>query len=264
MPGGGKLPRSRIAQTRNGRVSYCLSGEGSPAIVLLAGAGVTLEGWRFLYPEIETLGTVFGFNRFGLKGSDAPRRPQSGAFVVDLLRELLAQVSLAPPYLLVGHSLGGLYANLFARLHPADTAGVLLLEATHPDDHAVVGQHETLLARALSKVLALPQVVFRRNLHAELDWLSQTVREIEASGPFPLVPLTVVTGGNSPPNWLLSPAAAGAKRAHQQELARLSPLGRQVVAQHSGHFPQLTQPQLVLRELRELIHRAREAQHVGG
>ena len=63
----------------------------------------------------------------------------------------------------------------------------------------------------------------------------------------------MVTGGLTPRAWLMSPAAVGARRANQQALARLSPLGEQVVAQRSGHFPQLTEPRLVLRVLRDLV-----------
>jgi pimeloyl-ACP methyl ester carboxylesterase len=82
-------------------------------------------------------------------------------------------------------------------------------------------------------------------------------QEIAAAGAFPEVPLRVVTGGLTPKSWLLSPGAIGAKRAHQQELARLSPLGEQVIAQKSGHFPQLTEPALVLQVLQELVEEAR-------
>jgi pimeloyl-ACP methyl ester carboxylesterase len=67
----------------------------------------------------------------------------------------------------------------------------------------------------------------------------------------------VVTGGLTPRTWQVSPGAVGAKRAHQQELARLSPLGEQVIAQKSGHFPQLSEPGLVLDVLRELAQATR-------
>jgi len=83
--------------------------------------------------------------------------------------------------------------------------------------------------------------------------VEDTVREIASAGDFPGVPVRVITGGLTPKAWLMSPGAVGAKRANQQALARLSPLGEQVIAQRSGHFPQLTEPWLVLRELRELV-----------
>lgn len=252
----GRLPDRCKLQTRSGALEYVVSGNGRPAIVLLNGAGVTLEGWRALYPGIEQLATVFAWNRFGLKGSDSPRRAQTGAVVVASLRELLAYAGLQPPYVLVGHSLGGLYANLFARLYPGEVAGVVFLEATHPRDHEVLQQHETQLTRALSKLFSLPQWLFRANVHAEIEWVGETVDELAAAGPFPPVPVTVITGGASPPKWLMSPAALQARRDHQQDLARLSQNGEQVIAAKSGHFPQLTEPRLVLDVLQGLVSRA--------
>lgn len=252
----GNLPMRQKLQTRAGALEYVVSGAGPATIVLLNGAGVTLEGWRALYPGIERLGAVFAWNRFGVKGSDAPRLAQTGAVVVASLRELLAYAGLKPPYVLVGHSLGGLYANLFTRLYPQEAAAVLFLEATHPRDREVLQQHETQLTRALTKVFSLPQWLFKANVHSEIDAMDHTVAEIAAAGPFPAIPVAVVTGGATPPKWLMSPAALQARRDHQRELAQLSPKGEQVIAPKSGHFPQLTEPQLVLDVLRRLASQA--------
>jgi pimeloyl-ACP methyl ester carboxylesterase len=249
----GPLPARQKLQTRSGALEYVVSGSGRPAIVLLNGAGVTLEGWRALYPAIEGMGTVFAWNRFGVKGSDAPRLAQTGAVVVASLRELLAYAGVEPPYVLVGHSLGGLYANLFARLYPNEVDAVLFLEATHPGDQEVLQQHETQLARALGKVFSLPQWLFRANVHAEIEWVAQTVKEVEGAGAFPPVPVAVITGGSNPPKWLMSPAALQARREHQRDLVRLSPHAEQVIAGKSGHFPQLTEPGLVLDVLQRLV-----------
>ncbi len=76
------------------------------------------------------------------------------------------------------------------------------------------------------------------------------------TGPLPPVPVAVVTGGMDPPKSLLSPEAVQARRERQLALARLSPQGEHVVAQRSGHFPQRSEPELVLDVLRRLIERA--------
>jgi pimeloyl-ACP methyl ester carboxylesterase len=233
-----------------------VSGSGSPTIVLLNGAGVTLEGWRGLYPAIEQIGTVFAWNRFGVRGSDAPRLAQTGAVVIASLRELLAYAGLQPRYVLVAHSLGALYANLFARLYPQEISAVLFLEATHPRDQEALSPHEGQLTRALTKVLSLPQWLFRANLHSEIEAMGHVVDEIASAGPFPDIPVVVVSGGANPPKWLASPAALRVRRLHQQELARLSPDSEQIVAAGSGHFPQLSEPGLVLDVLRRLVTRA--------
>lgn len=248
-----RLPPIRALQTRSGRLSYILSGRGPAHMVLFSGAGMTLQGWERLYPPIERVGKVLGWNRFGLQGSDPARQRPTGAVVLGALRELLGYAGLAPPYVLVAHSLGGLYANLFARLHPQDVAGVLFVEATHPLDHAVLKKHEGPMERSLAKLLAVPDVFVRPNLHAELACVEDTVRQIEAAGEFPPVPVRVVTGGLTPRAWMMSPAAVGGRRANQQALARLSLLGEQAIAHRSGHFPQMTEPALVLRVLRELL-----------
>ena len=258
----GVLPPIRALQTRSGRLSYVLSGSGTPPIVLFSGAGVSLQGWEPLYPAIEKLGTVLGWNRFGLQGSDAPPQRQTGTVVLGSLRELLGYSGLEAPYVLVAHSLGGLFANLFARLWPEQVAGVLFLEATHPDDREVLQKHEEQLVQALGKLLTLPEVFFRPNVQRELACVEDTVHEIASAGPFPEVPVRVITGGLTPRGARMSPGALGAKRANQQALARLSPLGEQVIAQKSGHFPQRTEPGLVLGVLRGLVEASRRIEQV--
>jgi pimeloyl-ACP methyl ester carboxylesterase len=251
------LPQRRKLQTRAGLLEYTLSGTGDASLVLMNGAGLTLAGWQALYPDIERLGRVFAWNRFGLQGSDEPPPVQRGALVVASLRELMAYAGLEPPYVLVGHSLGGLFANLFARLHPAEVAGVLFLEATHPRDEATLPRDRAKLAQGLSKVQGEPAGDFEANLHAEIDAAGETVQEVEAAGPFPPVPVAVITGGIDPPPSLLPPDAAQGRRAHQLALARLSPDTEHVVAEGSGHFPQRSEPHLVLDVLERLLQRVR-------
>jgi pimeloyl-ACP methyl ester carboxylesterase len=253
----GDLPPLAQMQTRCGVLEYAVVGEGAPAVVLFNGAGVTLAGWRALYPRITTLAPVLAWNRFGLIGSNSADRLQSGALVTASVRELLGYTQLEPPYVLVGHSLGGLYANLFARLHPDEVAGVLMLEATHPRDREVLRMDETHLVRSLRKVLSLPEGLFADNLHSEVEAVDHVVREIESAGKFPDVPVTVITGGMPPPKWIMSEEALEARLSHQRELAMLSSQGRHVLAKKSGHFPQLSEPGVVLDALAEILVRAR-------
>lgn len=253
----GRLPRKRKRQVPAGTLEHVLSGHGPATLVLFNGSGVTLEGWARLYPGIERLGRVLAFNRFGVGGSSAPAQPQTGSTVLQATRDLLDTLALPPPYVLVGHSLGGLYANLFARRFSTEVAGVVLVEATHPADRGSLQGHEGHLAKVLAKLLSVPQSLFRANLHSELDWLEVAAREVEEAGPFPAVPLAVVSGGKEPPRWLVPPATLRLRRQHQKELAQLSPQGMHVIARRSGHFPQLTQPRLVLDAIRSVVEQSR-------
>ncbi|GIV97106.1 MAG: alpha/beta hydrolase [Herpetosiphonaceae bacterium] len=234
-------------------LEYITSGAGHPILVLVNGAGGPLEGWYKIYPALERMGTVFAYNRPGTGGSTAPHVPQTGNVVVTMLRALLEEAGLSPPYLLVGHSLGGLYVNLFARCFPHDVAGVVLLDAAAPDDVALQTTHQTLLHRVINGLLALLPNNAAHASNSESAWVTETIQQIAAAGPFPDVPLLVVTGGKAPPRWLASQTALQLRQQNQQALARLSRHGRQIIAGRSGHFPQFTEPDLVIEAIRTVI-----------
>lgn len=242
------LPATRRAQLDDGTVEYLLAGEGAPAVALLSGLGVPLQGWALVVAELARDTTVFAHNRLGLGASSAPRRPQTGTAIVDVLRATLAAAALEPPYVVVGHALGGLYANLYARLYPHEIAGVVLLEATHPDDEPLE-RHFRFLPRPLTRVL-MATTVTERGRNAELRQLAQTTREIAAAGPFPAVPLAVVSGAKRPSKWAMATARVATHAARQWQLVSLSPLGRQVIAPASGHFPQASDPGVVVEAIR--------------
>lgn len=77
------LPRRQTLRATAGRVEYVLSGSGRCTLVLLSGAGVTLEGWGRRYPDTEGIGRVVAWNRFGAGASSGPALPQTGTTVVD-------------------------------------------------------------------------------------------------------------------------------------------------------------------------------------
>ena len=153
--------------------------------------------------------------------------------------------------MLVGHSLGGLYVELFARLHPDEIAGVVLVEAASPEEAMdpprpgftarMIGAAMTVLDRARGRPRGLDEV----------DHVAETVRQIATAPPFPDVPLVVVTGGQR--MRMVPEAAFAAHQAEQRGRTMLSPQGRQVIAAGSGHFPQLHEPEVVVAAIREVV-----------
>lgn len=240
----------RIAIVRGSRFQYVVAGEGSPVIVFLNGARMPLDSWFRVLPEVARLGTTFAYDRPGTGRSDPWPGEQSGTTIVETLRDALEEAGLRPPYILVGHSLGGLYANLFARIHPDEVAGVVLVDSASAGD-VLHGPPAGSLARAINAVVAILDRVRGRRGAGELDSVEETIGQIDDAPAFPPIPLVVITGGRRMP--LVPASAFQAHVEHQRELVGLSPLGRQVIGRSSGHFPQLDEPALVIEAIRDLI-----------
>lgn len=105
-------------------------------IVFESGLRGDVDGWAGvltgLAPAVQQGWSLFAYNRPGIGRSEPTERPRDGRQVVADLRELLRQQGLKPPFLLVGHSLGGLYQQLFARTYPGEVCGLVLVDAVYP------------------------------------------------------------------------------------------------------------------------------------
>ncbi|MCX2731896.1 alpha/beta hydrolase [Saccharopolyspora sp. NFXS83] len=126
-------PRGELFDVSGGAMLLHRSGTGDPPVVFLAGGGMSgLYYWN-VHDLVAEFTTSVIHDRLGLGWSDAVDLPRSGAQVTDDLRELLRAAAVPGPYLLVGHSLGGLHARLYAKRFPAEVAGLVLLDPTHED-----------------------------------------------------------------------------------------------------------------------------------
>ncbi|HEV7807690.1 MAG TPA: alpha/beta hydrolase [Solirubrobacteraceae bacterium] len=242
------LPKTSTTLLAGGPVEYVRAGDGKPAVVLIAGFGMPIEGWALVLPQLAQISTVLAYNRRGCGASAEPQQSQTGAVVVDTLRELLDAAAVVPPYVLVGHGLGGLHANLLARRFPHEVAGVVLLEPVHPDD-----DFDERRLRFLPRSYRPGASRRGTRRHHELHFLAETAREIEQAGPFPDVPLTVVSGSRTPPRLTTSPQQASRHAARQRQLVALSARGTHVFAPATGQFPQVTDPEIVVGAVREVV-----------
>jgi pimeloyl-ACP methyl ester carboxylesterase len=114
-------------------VYYDCTGTGSPTVVLDAGSPETSAAWRWVQPAIARVTRVCSYDRAGL-GQSAPApegMPRSALTQARELHELLARAGVAGPYVVVGHSWGGLIAQVFAHTYPRVVAGAVLLDATN-------------------------------------------------------------------------------------------------------------------------------------
>jgi pimeloyl-ACP methyl ester carboxylesterase len=116
------------------RLHLVCSGAGSPAVIMDAALGGSSISWSLVQPEIATLTRACSYDRAGFGWSDAGPMPRTAGRVADELHALLEAAGVSPPFLLVGHSFGGLVMRIFADRYRSEVAGLVLVDPAHPED----------------------------------------------------------------------------------------------------------------------------------
>lgn len=111
-------------------------GTGSPAVVFDAALGASSLSWALVQPEIARHTLTLSYDRAGLGRSQRGPAPRTASRIVDELRVLLDRCRIAPPFILVGHSFGGMTARLFAARYRTEMAGLVLVDAPDPREWA--------------------------------------------------------------------------------------------------------------------------------
>jgi pimeloyl-ACP methyl ester carboxylesterase len=114
------------------RLHITCTGSGSPTVVLIGGAGELSAAWGWIAPAVARDTRVCIYDRAGRGWSERGAGPQDGIALAHDLHALLDGASVTGPIVLAGHSFGGLYARVYAEQYPAQVAGMVLLDATHP------------------------------------------------------------------------------------------------------------------------------------
>jgi pimeloyl-ACP methyl ester carboxylesterase len=241
-------------------------GEGEPTVILESGLGETTDNWSLVQPQVAEFSRVCTYDRAGLGQSDPGPTPRTSRTVVDELRALLERAHVQGPYVLAGHSIGGLHALLFAYEYPQEVAGLVLVDSSHydsfwrmegalppetPDENEAVHNWRMMMRAVMMDPMFNPE---------GLD-LPQTNAQLRFRGSLGDFPLVVLTAGNKqrpdfPPEMHARLEAEWLEL--QKDLAALSSAGRHVVAQESGHYIQKDQPDLVVDAIRQIVEAVRE------
>lgn len=134
---GAESPGPHAVDVGGRTLQVLRQGKGTPVVVIEAGMGeppLESGSWQRVVGDLSKDHEVVLYNRAGLGGSDpAPQLPRSSKDVASDLHRLLERLKLKGPFLLVGHSFGGLHLRVFASEYPDDVAALVLVDATHPD-----------------------------------------------------------------------------------------------------------------------------------
>ena len=223
-----------------------ISGHGPRTVVLAPGLGDTLDVWNTVQPLITDHCTrTIAYSRAGYPGSDSAAGARDAATIVAELRAELKRRGIRPPYVLVGHSLGGLYMQYFARQFPQEVAGLVLVDSTHWNQQLQLGlQGAGSNGRQLT-VLSMPWIV-----HRELNDSALAGEQVHDSPPAGSVP-TIVLSRTRPLHGETPQSRVEA--AHlQDDIAASFPAARHLNVDASGHYIQRDRPEVVVAAAREL------------
>ncbi len=111
---------------------YCV-GKGSPTVILEALSGGFSSYWAWVQPEVAKQVRVCTYDRAGFGWSESDSEPESPQRTAHNLHTLLTNAGIEGPFVMVGHSKGGIYVREYAALYPRDVVGLVLLDSSHPD-----------------------------------------------------------------------------------------------------------------------------------
>jgi pimeloyl-ACP methyl ester carboxylesterase len=268
------------------------AGEGSPAVILESGLGDTYISWHKVQPQIAQFTRVCSYDRAGIGYSDSSSRPRTSKVIAEELHALLRAAAIAPPYVLVGHSMGGYTVRLYASLYRNEVAGMVLVDASHPDQEnrfppELKSMEGTWMREAEFLAYTTPfgiprlmglcddeptQRAAECNWHtaregvAELKAFPESAAQTAATSSLGDMPIAVLSHDPDKPSSELPPDVAkptnDAWEKMQEELSHLSTRGTHVIAKNSAHYIQIDRPDVVIEAVRNVVEQARGAQPV--
>jgi pimeloyl-ACP methyl ester carboxylesterase len=265
---------------------YCI-GNGEPTVILDSGLSDSWLSWHSVQPEVSQFTQVCSYDRAGLGWSDSSPRTRTSKVFAEELHTLLQHAEISPPYVLVGHSMGGYDVRMFASLYRQEVVGMVLVDATHPDvfenlpkikqlttdwcrslkwkeyetffgiarlRHSCGNSHED--SPAMRRTIECREDSVQETRAECLSVTGESAAEVRATGELGNLPLVVLSEDPEKNN---KEFVAAFERG-QAQLAGLSNRSEHVTAKNSGHQIQLERPDLVIQAVRNVIERLRSPQ----
>jgi pimeloyl-ACP methyl ester carboxylesterase len=131
-------------------------GHGSPAVILEAGNLGMSADWIKIQQQVAGTTRVCSYDRAGMGWSESGPAPRDASRISAELHTLLTRAGVAPPYVMVGHSYGGLYTLCFVGQYPGDAAGLVLIDSSHPDQFTRSAAGRAMFRRTSQLGVVLP------------------------------------------------------------------------------------------------------------
>lgn len=248
------MPNTGNQRVTGGPIVFTQVGHGAPTVVLQSGLGDGRDPWSPVLQALRNDYSVFAYDRPGYGDSTAtPPTPRNPCGIATELHGLLQSAGIKPPYVLVGHSIGGLYQYAFSRLYPDEVAGIVLVDATHPLHLRKMQVEVPVMANMLD---SMSRRVFRGMMQAEFMQQQDCIDTLWAK-PRPDVPVRVLTRTVYSPMEMASGFETMVHGLEPNWLPLVGGKALQPVA-GAGHYIQRDQPKVVVEAIEAVVREARE------
>ena len=229
----------------------CVGESSGPTVVLMAGGGGTSSVWSAVQKDAATFIRVCSYDRAGLGRSDKIAQPQTAAEIVEDLHRLLVAADIRPPYVLVGHSIGGIYIRLYTSQYPRDVAGLVFVDSSHEEQ---LSRFAAISTRMLDLE---PGPKWRDVATMRKEGFLAPGESLTWRTDVPIVALEHGAPSKPPPGSGIPDADFArletAWHEMQEDLASRSLHGQLRRAENSGHYIQVQQPRLVVTAIRDVM-----------
>ena len=242
-----------LVQVGNLRVETKIEGMGNPPVILESGFTGGLFPWGPIQTAVAQQTLTLSYERAGLGRSDPGPNPRSAEQIARELHALLAAKAIAPPYILVGHSAGGLFVRVFAHLYPKEIAGLVPVDPATEVDYERI-QHD-------KSVEDLQKMGMPSGGVEQWRALPESIEQARHSWPLPKVPVVVFTSGKPLGQWPLATAEDMQRwlESHNKLVARI-PGAKHIVIENVDHLGILKED-VVVEQILKMVQDVRAKKH---
>lgn len=231
------------------------TGQGQPTVIIEAGLGSGLDFYDTLQTAISKLTTVLSYDRPGLGKSGKSPNPRTLPVYIDELKSLLETERIHPPYILVGHSLGGLIARYYAYKYPEEIVGLVLIDCLHEDWFEYIRTtHSNEEVEMFNKAIDPNQSTgVTKEEWEQFEYNCELIKEIEIPQHIPIRIITATQYGKDQQALGYHPEDMKVWAKMQASYMNNTKNAKQIITDKSGHSIHLTEPELIINSIEEII-----------